>query len=278
VAKGVLMGLWGGVLALAIFFLARRGWLASATAGLGVMTLLWLGATLSMSGNWLAAGAVVAADLALFLVAARKCPLPRGFLPTFTTLFLILFGAGAIATALLPNSYCSAVRLKVSRSVVEKPGEPPAAGLVSPYDPYFIQTEFEVLQSTVILNQVVQELNLEQVWSKRIGQPLSNAEVLGLLRRQLDFRLVRNTSLIEIRAYSNKPEEAAEIANALARVYAHHVNEVRGAAGGVEVVDQAVPGLRPVRPNKPANLAVAAIAGFVIGVAGGAARARRPGL
>jgi len=40
-----------------------------------------------------------------------------------------------------------------------------------------------------------------------------------LLRRQLDLRPVRNTSLIEIGVWSERPDEAAEIANAIAEEF-----------------------------------------------------------
>jgi polysaccharide biosynthesis transport protein len=42
------------------------------------------------------------------------------------------------------------------------------------------------------------------------------------LKRQLDLRPVRNTSIIEIRVQDEDPAEAAEIANAIARVYADY--------------------------------------------------------
>jgi len=34
----------------------------------------------------------------------------------------------------------------------------------------------------------------------------------------------------------------------------------------VEIVDKAVPGVRPVRPNKPLNIALGIIIGLVVGV------------
>ncbi len=42
------------------------------------------------------------------------------------------------------------------------------------------------------------------------------------LRRSLDLRVVRNTSLIEIQVYSNDPKEASDIANAVANSYKLH--------------------------------------------------------
>jgi uncharacterized protein involved in exopolysaccharide biosynthesis len=89
-----------------------------------------------------------------------------------------------------------------------------------------------------------------------------------MLRGRFDLRPVRNTGLIEIRAFSQNPSEAAEIANALAKGYQEFKREAERAAIDTEqpglssrligdplkIVDRAVPGLRPVRPNKPFNL------------------------
>ncbi|MCX6892073.1 MAG: hypothetical protein NTX51_11190 [Verrucomicrobia bacterium] len=48
------------------------------------------------------------------------------------------------------------------------------------------------------------------------------SKAIALLRSQLDLRPVRNTSLIEIGVWSQRPEEAAEIANAIAEAFREH--------------------------------------------------------
>jgi uncharacterized protein involved in exopolysaccharide biosynthesis len=89
------------------------------------------------------------------------------------------------------------------------------------HDPWFIQTEFEVIQSEVILGKVIQDLDLNEEWSKRYagGERLKTYEAMGLLRARLELRPVPKTSLIEIRVSSDKPGEAARIANAIAEAY-----------------------------------------------------------
>ena len=64
------------------------------------------------------------------------------------------------------------------------------------------------------------------------------------------------------------------LANAIARVYQDHREQPMFKRPGVEVeiIDRAQPGLRPVRPNKPLNLAIGALAGMLFGTGGGAAR------
>src|SRR5205814_1275438 len=47
-------------------------------------------------------------------------------------------------------------------------------------------------------------------------------EAISMLQKKLDLHPVKNTSLIEIKAKSDKPEEAARIANAVAAAYKDH--------------------------------------------------------
>ena len=52
------------------------------------------------------------------------------------------------------------------------------------YDPYFIQTEFEVIQSEVILGKVIEDLDLNNEWGKKYanGEPLKTSETIALLK------------------------------------------------------------------------------------------------
>jgi capsular polysaccharide biosynthesis protein len=85
----------------------------------------------------------------------------------------------------------------------------------------------------------------------------------------MDLRPVRNTSIIQIRVYGEQPDEAARIANEITQSYKDH-NDL--SSFQVEIIDRAVPGFRPVRPNKPLNLAIGLLLGLVLGTAAGAAR------
>ena len=97
------------------------------------------------------------------------------------------------------------------------------------YDPYFIQTEFELIQSEVILGKVIDDLDLNREWGKKYagGERLKTSETLAMLKGRIDLRPVRNTSLIEIRVYSEKAEEASRIANAVAEAYKEHRTKQR---------------------------------------------------
>jgi uncharacterized protein involved in exopolysaccharide biosynthesis len=80
---------------------------------------------------------------------------------------------------------------------------------------------------------------------------------------------VRGADLIEIRVFSDDRDEAAKLANAIADTY----REDRSSAFSVEIVDKAVPGLRPVRPNKPLNIALGILGGMLLALAAGAGMA-----
>ncbi|MEO8428370.1 MAG: polysaccharide biosynthesis tyrosine autokinase, partial [Verrucomicrobiota bacterium] len=79
-----------------------------------------------------------------------------------------------------------------------------------------------VIQSASVLDQVISGLDLNRRWATRYGvegQPLKTPQTRLLLKRKIDVRQFRNTSMIEIRAYSEEKEEAAEISNKIAAVY-----------------------------------------------------------
>src|SRR5206468_5065758 len=82
----------------------------------------------------------------------------------------------------------------------------------------------------------------DQEWGKRQadGKPLKMPAAVALLRARLQLRPVRNTSLVEICVSSDKPNEAAEIANAVAAGYRKYRLEQRRQAslGGVEVLEE----------------------------------------
>jgi uncharacterized protein involved in exopolysaccharide biosynthesis len=136
-----------------------------------------------------------------------------------------------------------------------------------------IQTQFEVLQSRKILYPVIQELQLDKKWSERYGPRISSPlqESYRLLRHSMDVRQFRNTSMVELRVYHERPLEAAEIANAIAERYCR-LTPSGGQDWRAEVTDRAEPGLRPVRPNVGLNTAL----GMIIGLVGGGLTALWP--
>jgi len=155
--------------------------------------------------------------------------------------FLLVVITATLVTFILPEWYSSTTRIKVERDqsdITPVLGER-AAGVG--YDPYFIQTEFELIQSEVILSNVIAGLDLNDEWGKKYndGKRLRTSETIGLLKQRIDLRPVRNTSLIEIRVSSEKPDDAAKIANAIAEAYTAHRLEQRSrlSKGGIRALE-----------------------------------------
>ncbi len=135
--------------------------------------------------------------------------------------FLLVVITATIVTFILPEAYSSKARIKVERDVTDVPGvmgQPSMSGI---YDPYFIQTEFEVIQSEKILDRVIERLDLDTRWQAKYNSPqkLKNSESRDLLRHMIELRPARNTSLIDITVFSDDKEEAKLLANTIAEVY-----------------------------------------------------------
>ena len=144
--------------------------------------------------------------------------------------FLVVITA-TLVTFILPESFSSTARIRVERDTADIPGlGNDRQYLPMSYDPYFIQTEFEVIQSEVVLGKVISDLNLNQEWAAKYGggERLKTSDTMEILKHNLELRPVRNTSIIEIRVLSEKPDEAAKIANAIAETYhTHRLNQNR---------------------------------------------------
>ena len=134
--------------------------------------------------------------------------------------FLLVTITTTVVTFMWPKSYASTVRMRVEKDApdVALMGERQYGG---GYDPYWMQTEFETIQSKSILYQVITNLNLNKKWADKYGEEtdLSTDITYQILKGSVDVQQARNTSLIEISAYSEDPQEAAVIANAIADVY-----------------------------------------------------------
>lgn len=144
----------------------------------------------------------------------------------FSGLSLLAIGCVlAVAGAFLlfgPETFCGTARIRIERERGSLAPVVRTEGASGSYDPYFIQTEFEVLQSQLILGKVVDQLNLTREWGKKYSEVLKKPETIDLLRRQMDLRPLRNTSIIEIRVYDENADEAALLANTIAMAYADY--------------------------------------------------------
>ncbi len=134
--------------------------------------------------------------------------------------FLLVAITTTLVTFILPESFSSTVRIKVEKDAQDVAGLGERA-LSTSFDPYWIQTEFETIQSKSVLHQVITNLNLNKKWAEKFKETgwLRTDLTFGILKRQIDVRQSRNTSLIEIRVFSEDKVEASVIANEIASVY-----------------------------------------------------------
>src|SRR5881227_1346728 len=68
--------------------------------------------------------------------------------------FLLVVITATLVTFILPESFSSTAKIKIERDAPDIQGLADRVPM-SGYDPYFIQTEFEVIQSEVVLGKVI---------------------------------------------------------------------------------------------------------------------------
>ena len=130
--------------------------------------------------------------------------------------FLVVL-TGTVYTLMLPNIYASSSRILVSE---DTPEINPFTSYqsVQMYNPYFLRTQFEILTSKPILNEVIYRLDLQNEWGKD-EKVLTRDIALKILNNSVNVFQQRDTSLIVINVKRDNPDEAADIANEIAQVY-----------------------------------------------------------
>ncbi|MAW40532.1 MAG: capsular biosynthesis protein [Kiritimatiellaceae bacterium] len=131
--------------------------------------------------------------------------------------FLVVL-TGTVYTLLLPNIYASSSRILVSEDSPEINPFAVQQNYMSTYNPYFLRTQFEILTSKPILNEVIYRLNLQSEWGKN-NEILKRDIALKILKNSISVFQQRDTSLIVINVKRDNPDEAADIANEIAQVY-----------------------------------------------------------
>lgn len=136
--------------------------------------------------------------------------------------FLLVVLTTSIVTYWLPKYYASTVRVAIEKDMPDISPLFDYRQTTPVFDPFFITTEFEKIQSKTVLYSVItnRDLNLNSKWAARFHVPLlKTPETYSILKKRIDVRQFRNTSLIEIRVMSEDKEEAAAIANKIAEAY-----------------------------------------------------------
>jgi len=141
------------------------------------------------------------------------------FAAVFVVVFLVVFTIGVAITFILPESYASTARIKVEMTQENSVGGASVNRVFS--DPYFIQTTLEIMQSQLVLSNVIARLDLNTQWGRKYfnGETLKTTETMGILKQRMQLATVKNTKLITITVYSDDKNEAAVIANEIAASY-----------------------------------------------------------
>ena len=270
--------------------------------------MLIIGYQIGLSfATWLAVATVVSAAADFFIIrrvwrevnkpTKKTPPLPqaRSFPWRMTLLvsgllFAVVTGLAIFITLLLPESYAAMARVRLEPVVLTSVGENsyvyPGYKAVS-IDPYAIQTEIQIIGSTLILSNVIENLDLRTVWGKKYfnGGKLESSEAIEILRGRLALEPLKNTFLIGITAFSDDPAETALLANAIAKTYQEYENDlIRRQIEGlkvtdtsaaraipqpklyqVQIIDSAEKPRHPVTPNKPLNIMLGMLVGGVLG-------------
>lgn len=125
---------------------------------------------------------------------------------------------------------------------------------------YFIQNAIELMESEAILTNVAATLNLNSVWGDKFGDgtKLEMRKTLGLLKRRMSVRPILNTQLVTVTMTSEEPEEAAQLANAVAKAYRDYLkSEVeRRAWQNIEVMQKRCLQLRDLVRMQQTNLSL----------------------
>jgi capsular exopolysaccharide synthesis family protein len=127
---------------------------------------------------------------------------------------------GTCYTLMLPQIFKSSTTIRVREDAMDI--EVFERQNISGFNPYFLKTEFEVIQSRTILSTVLDRLNLQQKWSAKQdskGGQIPRNICMTILENSVQVNQYRDTSMIEISVFRDDPEEAMRIANEIAEVY-----------------------------------------------------------
>jgi capsular exopolysaccharide synthesis family protein len=142
---------------------------------------------------------------------------------------LLVIVTGIVITYSLPRVYMASAVIRVQEESQEVSVFSPE---FSQYDPLFLRTQFELIQSRPIVEEMVRRRGLDEKLSRAYGYeqmgPKSMEQTVRILSNSMRVQQFRDTNLIEIQVSMAEPEstaplEAAEAANMIYEVYREYV-------------------------------------------------------
>lgn len=134
---------------------------------------------------------------------------------------LLVVITGVLYTLSLPKMYRASTRISVR-------DDRPDVGVFNQeyggmiYNPFFLRTQYEIIQSRPILYRVAENMDLARHWGEKMNEdksPISKESAYAILQGAVNCEQFRDTTLIAISVTRQNPKEAADIANEVAKVY-----------------------------------------------------------
>jgi len=177
----------------------------------------------------------------------------------------VILMSATLITFIMPESFASTAMIKVGAR-----GKTTSAGVANGDSPERqLQTEAEVILSEAVLSKVALALDLPAGWGRRYagGAPLKVGECVHVLQATVEARPHPGANILDVTAYSQAPDEAADIANATLEAYIELTAEQTPETQLV-VLQRATAAFKPVKPNKPLNILIGALVGLPVTVLG----------
>jgi len=133
--------------------------------------------------------------------------------------FFLCLVTSTLLTIWLPKQYSSTVQIEVQKDDPEISFSDSHQTYISA-DPYFLTTQFKIIESFRILTNVIAKLHLDEKLALQNGAARWPLDVTYLyLKNRLTVEQTRMTSLIEISMRNTDSDLAAKIANEVAESY-----------------------------------------------------------
>jgi len=124
---------------------------------------------------------------------------------------LLVVMTGIIVTYSLPKVYMASAVIRVQEST-------PDVSVFSPemmrYDPLFLRTQFELIQSRPVIEEVVRRRDLDRKLSRAMGYEqlppaMRMEQTVKIMSKRMRVQQYRDTNLIEIQVLLDEPKEEA---------------------------------------------------------------------
>ena len=139
----------------------------------------------------------------------------------FAAVFIGTIVCSALVAVWSPRIYSSTVRIEVQQDPSKITAAHPKAGDgVDRPDPYFLTTQFKIIESYFVLTNVIADLRLNEKLARQHGLPeWTIDETYAYLGKVMNVKQTRMTSLFEVTIKNPDPQLAAAIANRIAWSY-----------------------------------------------------------